>query len=511
MTQNPSVKSGQLQRGYRFLTDELPPTCDGQEMPPLLTQAEQAYSSHQWGAAMEAFGQADRISPLAAGCLERWATAAQCAGDLAAAAAPLERAAVAYSSLGDHLAAARVTIGLARLQIESLDAAVAQGCLRRAGRLLAGVPRGELHGFLAWMTARLHLYQGNLAEAQRCADEAREIGRELGNADIESMGLVLTGIALQGVGNTVNGIAMQDEAAATVLAGDVSPLVGGIIYCGVISSCCNTEDWQRAEQWTESFTRWCERARIETFAGACHIHRAEVFAASGKLSEAQEALTRADPLIRIGAPWALGDAYRLMGDVQLARGEDASAEQNYLHAYQHGGDPYPGYAILLHQRGRGDEAVRGLTRAAAMTHWVASERRCRYIAHAAQIASLNRDLNQAQSLLTKLDLSAKEWESGAVAGHVERARGEWLSAKGEAEAALGHFTRSVDILRQRRAVLDTALARLRLAEILSLRGDRATADMELSAAESTFEAAGALGYLTQCHALRARLAEVSPG
>lgn len=222
----------------------------------------------------------------------------------------------------------------------------------------------------------------------------------------------------------------------------------------------------------------------------------------GRLAEAQEAITRADPLIRVGAPWALGDAYRLMGDVHLARGQDDAAEQCFLHAYQHGGDPYPGYALLLHQRGRGDEAVRGLTRAASLTHWVASERRSRYLAHAAQIASLNRDLEQAEALLADLDRNTKAWEAGAVAGQVERARGEWRWARGEADTALAHFIRAADILRQRRAILEAAQGRLRLAEILSLRGDRAAAELELRAAEAAFEAAGAMGYLARCQALR---------
>jgi predicted negative regulator of RcsB-dependent stress response len=55
---------------------------------------------------------------------------------------------------------------------------------------------------------------------------------------------------------------------------------------------------------------------------------------SGKLDQAARAIMQADPLIRVGAPWALGDAYRPMGDVQLARGETDEAEQSYQHAYQ---------------------------------------------------------------------------------------------------------------------------------------------------------------------------------
>jgi DNA-binding winged helix-turn-helix (wHTH) protein/ATP/maltotriose-dependent transcriptional regulator MalT len=491
-------------RGYRFVAEVLPPAADAEPQEEgALAEAERAFAGGQWQAAVAAYARADGASPLAAEALEHWATAAQCAGELASAVPPLERAAVAYSSRGEKEAAARVTIGLARIQIESLDVAVAQGCLRRATRLLAGLPCGEQHGFLAWMSARLHLYDGDLPEAIHFAVEARDIGRRLQNADIESMGLLMWGVALQASGDTRTGMALQDEAAAAVLAGDVSPLVGGIVYCGVISSCCNAEDWQRAGQWTESFTRWCERCHIDTFAGACLVHRAEVFAMAGKLDRAREAITRADPLIRAGAPWALGDAYRLMGDVHLARGEEAAAERSYLHAYQHGWDPYPGYALLLHQRGRSDEAVRGLKRAAALSSWVAGERKGRYLAHAAQIASLAGQLEEARAILDTLDHAPEGWDSGAVAGQVERARAELLWAKGERDEALRLFGRALDILRHRHAVMDAALLRLRLAEMLAARGEGAAAAMELGAAEAVFEAAGAGGYLAQCRALRA--------
>lgn len=490
--------------GYRFLAANQPTGTDaGLSADTPLAEAERCFASAQWQQAMDAYARADRSAPLGAEFLERWATAAQCAGVLANAAPPLERAAIVYSGIGENEAAARVTISLARILIESLDSAVAQGCLRRATRLLNGLPRGDQHGHLAWMSARLHLYNGDLPEAIRCAIEARDIGRELHNADIECMGLLMWGVGLQAGGDTSGGMALQDEAAAAVLAGNVSPLVGGIVYCGLISSCCNGEDWQRAEQWTESFSRWCARSNIETFAGACLIHRAEVFVMSGKLELAGDAITRADPVIRVGAPWALGDAYRLMGDVHLARGEEDAAERSYLQAYQHGWDPYPGYAILLHQRGRSDEAVRGLNRAAELTNWVAGERKARYLAHAAQIASLAGQLDEARMCLDTLDQAHGMWESGAVAGQVHRARAELLWATGQQDEALRQFARAVAVLRHKHAVMDAALLGMRLAETLAARGELAAASMEFAAAEAVFDAAGAVGYGAQCRALRA--------
>lgn len=490
-------------RGYRFLLG------DGAASAELATaeddaraRAERAYAEAQWQPAMQAFAEADRAGALDADALERWGIAAQCAGDLASAVAPLERAAVVYSSQGERESAARALISLARIQIESLDLAVAQGCLRRAERLLSGLPGGEQHGYLAWMTARLHLYKGELAEAIQLARKARDMGRALGNADIESMGNVIWGVGLQASGDAKTGMALQDEAAAAVLSGDVSPLVGGIVYCGMISSCCNAGDWNRAGQWTESFTRWCERSNVDTFAGACLIHQAEIYAMSGRLEHAQDAIRRADPLIRLGAPWAQGDAFRLMGDVHLALGAMDEAERSYQQAYQHGGDPYPGYAELLHRRGRSEEAIRGLERAAAHAHWAAMERKVHYLAYAAQLACMRGLREKALLLLQELDRESGLRETGMNAAQLDRAQAEFAFLEGRAEEASRLLHRAVERLQRGGAVMEAARTRLRLAELLVLQGDRSAAQLELSAAERVFQAAGAEGYLALCRAVR---------
>jgi len=486
-------------RGYRFLVEDLgAPEADEDAR----ARAERAYSEAKWQPAMAAFAEADQAGPLDADALERWGIAAQCAGDLASAVRPLERAGVAYSARGEHESAARALISLARIQIESLDLAVAQGCLRRAERLLSGLPGGEQHGYLAWMTARLHLYRGELQEGIELARKARDMGRELGDADIESMGTVLWGVGLQASGDAKTGMALQDEAAAAVLSGDVSPLVGGIVYCGMISSCCNAGDWHRAGQWTESFTRWCERSSVDTFAGACLIHQAEIYAMSGRLGDAQNALQRADPLIRLGAPWAQGDAHRLMGDVHLARGAIDEAERAYEHAYQHGGDPYPGYAELLHRRGRSEEAIRGLERAAAQAHWAAMERKVQYLAYAAQIAATRGLRDKAQALLRKLDGQSGLRDTGMNAAQLERAQAEFAFLEGDSEEASRRLHGAIERLQRGGAAMEAARARLRLAELLCLQGDQSAARMELSAAERVFQEAGAEGYLALCRAVR---------
>lgn len=75
---------------------------------------------------------------------------------------------------------------------------------------------------------------------------------------------------------------------------------------------------------------------------------------------------------------------------------------------------------------------------------------------------------------------------------------------GQREEALCLIARAIDILRHKHAIMDAALLRMRLAEMLAAQGERGAAVMELAAAEAVFEAAGASGYLAQCRALQAR-------
>ena len=108
-------------RGYRFQVEEPGAngaTATGGSGDSAHDEAERAYADARWHDAMNAFARADGLRPLDADALERWSIAAQCAGNLAAAVGPLERAALVHYSRGEREAAPRVLIGHARNQIE---------------------------------------------------------------------------------------------------------------------------------------------------------------------------------------------------------------------------------------------------------------------------------------------------------------------------------------------------------------------------------------------------------
>jgi len=493
-------------RGYRFCVDfACEDTAGPGALGDRLKEAREAFARSRWSDAAAHFGRTDDQQPLPAGDLEHWGIALQCGGSLREAVAPLERAAAAYSAGRDAEAAARVSVVLARIHLELREVAVAQGCLRRAASLLQDLPIGLQHGHLSWMSARFSIYEGDMPSAIEHARRTIEIGRRLASSDLEAIGKLYWGAALQASGETRRGIELQNEAAASVVSGDVSPLIGGIIYCGVLSGCCNAGDLQRATQWADSFTRWCERSNIRLFHGSCLLHRAEVFAARGELSRAQSEIMNGDELLRVTTPWAFGDAQRLLGDVHLARGEFEQAETAYRAAREHGWDPYPGYAMLLHYRGQSSAALRGLQRAAEATHWVAGERRANYLAHIVTIAALSGAIDYAGETLALLDAHPEAWSVGVVRATVTGARGELAFARGDFNEAIRLFRQALDIVKQLNASVDTANLRLRLAASLTKTGEHEEAEIELRAARKAFERAGAHFHLEQCAALHAAL------
>jgi DNA-binding winged helix-turn-helix (wHTH) protein len=489
-------------RGYRFCADTSGTRPDSGSA---LGKACAAIAESRWHDALIAYQQADSVQQLAPADLESWALAAQYAGALFKALEPLERAAAGYAEAGDVEAAARALILLARIQLESREMAVAGGCLRRAARLLEDQTLCEQHGHLEWMSSRFEVCEGDIQSAIAHAQRAIDIGKQLKDFDLQSIGLLYLGVALQANGDVHRGIALQDEAAAAVLSGTVTPLTGGIVYCGLISGCYNAGDWPRARQWTDSFTRWCERSRLKTFAGSCVLHRAAVFVAQGELDRALAEIDQGHIILRESAPWALGDAHRLLGDVYLARGQFEQAETAYRDAHEHGWDPYPGYAMLLHLRGQSQAALRGLRRAADSTDWVAGERRGQYLAYIALIATLSDDIELAVTTLKRLDDQPELWSTGSVYAQVCRARGELALAQGHIEAAISSFRTAVTTLRDIGLPVDASIIRLRLAECLAGTNDLEAAALELQAASGAFERSGSTYYLEQCAGLSENL------
>lgn len=488
--------------GYRFSGDVLPDTDGRPERPiGLLEAAKEAFEANDWDTAIASFNEADDSEALSAADLERLAFALQWAGRSGEAVTPLERAVTAHLSTKDRRGAARAAWMLAQIQFERLDMPVARAWHRRAESYLRDDEHSREFGLCRYLGSRIALMDGELELALDYAQTTLGLGRHLQDPDLEALGLLYTGHALLSLGDIEAGTGSQDEAAAAVLAGEVSPWVGGLIYCGVIWACRNLEDWDRAAQWTEHFQRWCDRNALTAFPGTCRLHRAEVLSIRGDLEEARKEIIESSELLSDWAPWAEGDAYRILGDLRLSCGDLEKAAEAYVRAHELGWDPQPGYGLMLLARGEVESAMRGLERSLEDRNWANRQRRGLLLAAYAMVAAHAGAPRKAQKALEELDAKPDLSSTPALEAVVSRARSEVAYTAGRIKEAIMLLRWALSIWRKVPSPLRIANLQLRLAEFLIETGDPDGAQLELSAAEAAFERAGAGIMIEKCRNL----------
>lgn len=496
-------------QGYRFTPEVMSELRDNHpaagELPSSLAGARRSFEQGDWERAAAGFRSADDDESLQAPDLERWARAATFAGRSREAIGLLERASAAHAAAGDARGGARVALLVTQLLFENCEPVVAKGWFRRAATLLEAEPEIVEHGHLEWVAARFALSEGDHAEAARRAALAREIGHRTEDGDLDALGLLYGGHALLSLGDVQVGVAMLDEAAAAVIAGSVSSWSGGLVYCGVIWACRNRGDWQRASQWTDRFTRWCESKGLDNFPGTCRLHRAEVLGLRGELTAAEQEANDACERLSTLAPWAHGDAYRVLGNLYLSRGELDRAERAFRRAHELGWDPQPGHALVLAQRGEFESATRYLKGSLEDPGWSNREQRGRLLAHLAIIAARAGKLDEAAAALRELGQSSKKKPTPESEALKHQATGELLSARGEMESAVPALRRAIRCWTDVGAPLRVAEIRLRLAKCLAAVGDRAAAEIELGAVTTTYAERNLPALLERCEAIRRSL------
>ena len=125
---------------------------------------------------------------------------------------------------------------------------------------------------------------GDLEAAAATAGEAAAIGERFGDPDLFALAAHEQGHILIRIGRLKEGLGLLDEAMVAVTAGELSPIVSGIVYCGVILACQDAHEVGRAQEWTAALSGWCERQPdLVAFTGRCLVHRAEIMQLAGRL------------------------------------------------------------------------------------------------------------------------------------------------------------------------------------------------------------------------------------
>ena len=145
-----------------------------------------------------------------------------------------------------------------------------------------------------------------------------------------------------------------------VTAGELSPIVTGLVYCNTIGFWQSVYELRRAREWTEALTRWCEQQPdMVAHTGVCLVHRAELMQLQGAWDAALEEARRAGERSADGVlnERVCGKAYYRQGEVHRLRGERGAAEESYREASRRGYEPQPGLALLRLAEGKGRRCI----------------------------------------------------------------------------------------------------------------------------------------------------------
>lgn len=473
--------------GYRFCLDdcaEAAPTKVTAEAASRLADARAAYERNDWVAACEAYAAADAQSPLPADVVEQWGRAAICAGLGPRAVAALERVVMQSDAAGDALGAARATLLLVQIRIDHNQGVIARGLLQRASRYLDGQTGVVERGHFAWMASRMALSNGDLALAMQMADEAWQLGRSLRDPDVECLGLVYRGHALMAQGDVAGGLAEHEEAAAVIRLGGVRSWVAGWALCSILYVARFSCDWLRASQFAETFLEWSRSCNMPAFPGTCQLHRAAVLGVRGELDRAESEIRAAAAQLAQVAPWAEGDAYCVLGDVQLSLGDFEGAESSFKQAHALGWDPQPGLARLHLMTGKPALAQRGLERALEEADWSLRERRGQLLCLLAHAAAAAGDVERARATLQTIAADPQVLANDAVKAMHRRAEAELALHGGDFKLAAQKLRRAVRHWREVGSPVGEAETRIRLAECLALDRDTTNTELELHVLES---------------------------
>jgi DNA-binding CsgD family transcriptional regulator len=465
-----------------------------------LARGRQCYATSAWADAFALLSQVDKEIPLSVADLELLATSAYLIGQDGVFLGALDRAHGAYLSAGETTCAARCAFWLGLSLLFMGETGRGTGWLAGARRLIENADCVE-RGYLLLPTAEQLLGADDYVAAHASATEAVELGERFGEADLVSCARHLQGRALMGQGRVEEGFALLDEAMIAVTAGELSPLMTGLIYCSVIDACQQVYALARAWEWTSALTQWCEaQPQMLAFTGTCLVHRAEIMQLHGAwrdaIKEARRACERCSQGIEQQPPPA---AFYQQAEVHRLRGEFGAADEAYRNASQRGFDPQPGLALLRLVQGRADVAAAAIHRVVSAT--TDQLQRTRLLPAYVEIMLAVSNIENARGACHELAGIAESFDTGVLNAMAAHARGAVDLAEGDAKAALGSLRCAFEAWRHVEAPYESARVRVLMGMACRAFGDDEGAGLELDAARAVFERLGAAPDLARIDSL----------
>jgi DNA-binding NarL/FixJ family response regulator len=458
----------------------------------LLTEGWQALARTDWERGRSLFEAAAERNE-SAGALEGLSLAAWWLDDAETMFSMRERAYRLYRRDGDALSAGRLAtlFGIDYFSFRG-EAAIGNGWFRRAHRLLEGLSPSPEHGWLAIWEGQIRLLEENdPATARRLGHEGAELGRALGDPDIEMTGLGLEGLAAVTEGDISEGMAKLDEATAAALGGEMSLPVGmGATCCYLIFACERARDFDRAGQWCRRVQELCLEWRWASLFSSCRTHHASVLLSQGDWKEAEVELETATRELEASRPGKVADGILRLAELRRRQGRLDEADR-LLERVSFSPHALFGLAALAFDRGQPADALDLIDR---FLRQIPIENRTDRAAAFELAVRAHAELGQAdagRAPLAELEALADAVATDPMRASAAFARGVLARAAGEHAEARRQLEDAVDLFQRSRVPFESAQARLELAHVLLELDRDDLAIKEARSAQTTLAAVGA--------------------
>ena len=458
-----------------------------------LERGRECFTEGAWADAYDLLSAADRAAPLGAGDLELLARSAYMLGRDDEYVTGLERAQRSYLDGGDVPRAVRCAFWIGHNMLFRGETGRATGWFGRAKRLLEREQQDCVeHGYLLIPVWLAQMAGDDWAAGYATAAEAAEIGERFGDPDLVWIARDEQGRALVNWGRVGDGLRLVDEALVVAAAGELSPIVTGIVYCNTIAFCRDVYQLRRAREWTVALTRWCDQQPdMVAHKGLCLVHRAEIMQLGGAWRDALEEAQRVPEHYTQGVlnQRALGHAAYRQGEIHRLRGEVGTAEVAYRTASRLGREPQPGLALLRLAQGHAEKAAAAIRR--ALTETTQPLKRAALLPAGVEIMLAISDVEAARGACAELEEIAEGRQSDALDAMAAHARGAVELASGDASSALISLRRAWRAWQELEAPYDAARARVLVGMACTALGDDDAAALELEAGRGVFQQLGA--------------------
>jgi len=428
--------------------------------------------------------------------------------DFGAAGEQWESAFTSFREADDDKGAALAATYLGMLHFDAWgNESVSHGWLSRAGRLLdrAGrcVERGYLELALVACAAR------DVSALEESAAVALDLAIEFHDPDLEARALADGGLALISQGRLAEGFSRLDEAMAPLSAGEVhNPLVGGAIFCALLTACERTGEMRRAEEWTQACREFAERRlgdSLPVLHAHCRLAYGTVLCEAGRWPEAEAEMSVAlGPTSTTSVP-KLAEGANVLAHLRLLQGRVEDAADLLA--------PYAERFEVCESMARVHLARGDLDRAAAVVEGVLLQlvgdrlRAGRLLSLLVEIDLQRGDVDAAERSADRLADYADASDSAILGAEARLSDGRIAVHRGQAERAVTELEAAREDLAHEERPLLGATIRLELARALAAVGRREEALAEGRAALACFQR---LGVVPQADAAEELLRAVAP-